>query len=254
MRRFRVIVCLLISDQGLVKTRRFRKPVYIGDPINAAKIYSEKQADELVVLDIDATRRGAVRFDYIEDIVSEAFMPVGYGGGVRTVSDVAELIKRGVEKVVINTANVESPDVVAEAAARFGSQAVIVSVDVAKSFAFGRSAFVRGGSTRVREKPLDLARRAVKAGAGEILLTAIDREGAYSGYDLEMVRSFADALPVPVIANGGAGKLTDLRSAIDSGASAAAAGSLFVFAGKDEGVLINYPEQRELETIWRRPL
>lgn len=238
----------------MVKTRAFAKPKYLGDPINAVKIFNEKMADELVLLDIGATAKRRVDFDWVEDIVSEAFMPVAYGGGLTSLDQCAQLFERGVEKVVINTAVVERPELLSEIASRFGAQAVVASID-AKRNLWGRwRAYIRGARRETRFSPVALAKACADLGAGEILLTSVEREGTFGGYDLELTRSVAEAVDVPVIANGGAGQVDHfVEAARAGGASAVAAGSMFVFAAKDEGMLISYPAQGELETqFWGR--
>jgi imidazole glycerol-phosphate synthase subunit HisF len=232
---------LLIDGDSLVKTIRFRNPRYIGDPINAVRIFNSKQVDELIVLDISAGRRGSIAFDYVEDIVSEAFMPVAYGGGIRTVSDCQELLKRGVEKVVINSAAVSTPGLIEAVSQQFGSQSVVVSIDVKKSFLGSAKTWIQCGMINTGRTALDMAQEAVSRGAGEIFLTSIDREGTYAGFDLPLLSSVAPKLDVPVIAHGGAGSVEDLRQAIQQGGcSAVAAASMFLYAKKGEGVLINY--------------
>lgn len=253
MRRVRVIPVLLLAQGGMVKSRAFAKPQYMGDPINAVKIFNEKQADELVLLDISATTQSRIDFDWIEDIVSEAFMPVAYGGGLRTLADAAQLFKLGVEKVILNTAASETPELISQIAARFGAQAVVVSIDARRNMWKRWKVYVRGGRAETKASPSELAQRCEALGAGEFLVTSIEREGAFTGYDLELVGSVASAVGSPVIANGGAGSVGDFAPAVARGASAVAAGSMFVFAAKGEGMLISYPTQSELqEQFWSR--
>jgi imidazole glycerol-phosphate synthase subunit HisF len=231
----------------MVKGKAFARHRYLGDPINAVKIFNEKMADELILLDIDATARGRIAFDWIEDVVSEAFMPIAYGGGLTTMEQCAELFSRGVEKVIFNTAAVERPEIIAEVAGRYGSQAVVVSIDAKRNLLGRWKAYVRGGRKQTRFQPAELARACEQLGCGEIFLSSIEREGAFGGYDLDLIRSVSGAVGVPVIAHGGAGKVADFAPAVtQGGASAVAAGSMFVFAGKDQGMLISYPGQAEL--------
>ena len=248
MYRARVIPCLLIRGNGLVKTRRFKDPIYVGDPVNAVRIFSEKEVDEIVVLDIDASREGREpRYELIEEIAGEAFMPMAYGGGVRTLDQVRRLIRCGIEKVVINTAATESTDVLRAAAAEFGNQAVIGAVDVRKPL-IGRYRVLSKSATV--ETKLDLEahiRNLVSSGVGEILLNSVDRDGMMMGYDLDLIRLVTRLVNVPVVACGGAGTVEHLSQGIrDGGASAVAAGSMFVYHGKRRAVLINYPTQIEL--------
>ena len=254
MRRVRVIPVLLLAQSGMVKTERFAKPRYLGDPINAVKIFNEKRADELVLLDIEATAKGRIEYDWISDIVSEAFMPIGYGGGISSVEQAAELFKRGGEKIVINTAAVDSPNLISDIAARYGNQAVVASIDVKKNFWKKNRVYTRNGRKEAGNDPGGLARRFRDAGAGEIILTSIDREGTFDGYDTALLESVAQAVDIPVVANGGAGSIADFERAVIQGkCSAVAASSMFVFAKKGEGMLISYPSENELqEKFWSR--
>jgi cyclase len=254
VRRVRVIPVLLLAERGIVKTKRFARPRYLGDPINAVKIFNEKRADELILLDIEATAKGRVDFERLEDIISEAFMPIAYGGGVNSIGQCVELFKRGIEKIVINTAAYERPQLVADVAGRFGSQSVVVSIDAQHNLWKRCKAYIRGGRKETKFSPVELARRSEELGAGEIFLTSIEREGTFGGYDIELLHSVCSAVGVPVIANGGAGSIKDFEQAVvGGGCSAVAAGSMFVFAAKGEGVLISYPSGPELqEHLWSR--
>lgn len=248
MYRARVIPCLLLSGGRLVKTVRFKQPTYVGDPINAVKIFNDREVDELMVLDIGATReRRDPPFDHLGAIAGECFMPLSYGGGIRTIEHARRLFSIGVEKVVINTAAVETPSLLRAVADQYGSQAVIAGIDVASDW-LGRSrVFTRAGSRNSGLGPSQHAAAVVAQGAGEILLTSIDRDGTMNGYDLQMIRKVSAAAPVPLVACGGAGSIAHLGEAISAGASAVAAGSLFVFAGPRRAVLINYPSASELK-------
>lgn len=238
----------------MVKTVKFSQPRYLGDPINAVKIFNDKRADELVLLDIEATAEGRIAFDWISDIVSEAFMPIAYGGGIASVDQAAKLFERGVEKVVVNTAAAESPGLIGEIAARYGAQAVVAAIDVKKNFWKKSKAYTRSGRKDLGIDAVTLARRYQDAGAGEIILTAIERDGTFDGYDLALLESVADAVDIPVVANGGAASITDFGRAVNEGkCSAVAASSMFVYAKKGDGVLISYPSERELqEQFWAR--
>lgn len=254
MTRIRVIPVLLLSAEGMVKTRRFAQPRYLGDPINAVRIFNDKMADELVILDIEATARGSIDVDRVEDIVSEGFMPIAYGGGIRTVSQCAELFRRGIEKVVINSAACEEPRLIADAAERFGSQSVVVSIDVGRNLWGRAKAHTHGSRKATRFDPVELATTVESLGAGELMLTSIQRDGTFDGYDIDLIRSVSAAVRIPVIANGGARSIDDFHNAVRfGGASAVAAGSMFVFAAKGEGVLITYPSEAELQRgLWSR--
>jgi imidazole glycerol-phosphate synthase subunit HisF len=245
MYRARVIPCLLLRGQGLVKTRKFKDAVYIGDPVNAVRIFSEKEADELVLLDIDASREGREpNYELIAEVAGECFMPVAYGGGIRTLEQVRRLIRCGIEKVVINSAATESTEVIAQAADVFGSQAVVGGVDVRKALLGGYKVVAKSASVETKLALDTHVRSLVAAGAGEILLNNVDRDGTMSGYDLDLIRAVTRRVDVPVVACGGAGSVEHLREAVrDAGASAVAAGSLFVFQGKRRAVLISYPQE-----------
>lgn len=251
MLRTRVIPCLLLKGGGLVKTRKFDRPAYVGDPINAVRIFNDKEVDELVFLDIDACHNNlGPNYELIQDIASEAFMPFAYGGGIRNVEQALRLLALGVEKVILNTHAAQSPDLIAGIARAAGSQSVVVAIDVKRDF-FGRQhVYTKGGTQRVSSDPVEYARRMEQAGAGELMLTAVDREGTRTGYDLPLIESVSRAVSIPLIANGGAGTLTHLRQAWHAGASAVAAGSMFVFHGKHDAVLITYPRYSELEELF----
>lgn len=247
----RVIPCLLLRGRGLYKTVRFRDPTYVGDPINAVRIFNEKGVDELVVLDITATVSGkGPALELIGDIASEAFIPLCYGGGVRSVEDFAALFRLGVEKVAVNTALVEVPGLVAEAARRFGGQSVIASIDVKRGFLGKYRVRTRSGTHVVDLDPVTAARQAEGEGAGEIILNAVDRDGTMQGMDTDLIRTVTAAVSVPVVAIGGAGTLDHIVDAISlGGASAVAAGSMFVFTGRHRAVLITYPTETELARV-----
>jgi cyclase len=248
MLRTRCIPCLLLDGARLVKTVRFRQPTYVGDPINAVRIFNDKEVDEIAVLDITAHRRAEPQFELISQIASECFMPMCYGGGVRSIQQMQRLFQSGVEKVAVNTAAVADPALVTGAAERFGSQSIVVAVDVKKTWLGGYAVHTHGGRTRTQWDPVAYAREMEKRGAGEFFLNSMDRDGTGEGFDLELIRRVTQAVSIPVIACGGAGKIEDLAAAVKKGgASAVAAGSLFVFHGPHRAVLITYPERRTLE-------
>lgn len=251
MRRTRIIPCLLLRGHGLVKTRRFTDPVYVGDPVNAARIFSEKEADELAILDIDATREGrAPNYDLIAEIAGECFMPISYGGGVRTIEQARRLIRSGVEKIVINSAATESTEIITRCAGEFGSQAIVGGIDTRRTLFGGYRVFARSGSVPVHVKLADHARNLVQAGAGELFINSIDNDGMMGGYDIALIKLVSAQVDVPVIACGGAGNVGHLRAAvIEGGASAVAAGSMFVFHGKHRAVLINYSNSLEGDAL-----
>lgn len=249
MLRTRVIPCLLLKNEGLVKTVKFKHPKYVGDPINAVKIFNEKEVDELIFLDITATvenRRPPVNL--ISQIASECFMPFCYGGGIKSVEEIAELFKLGVEKVSINSQAVANPSLIKRASELFGNQSIVVSIDVKKNL-FGKyRVFTHGGRKSTKLDPIDFAVQMEEMGAGEIFLNSIDLDGTQQGYDLELIRKVSESVTIPVIACGGAGSLDDFAAAVKKGgASAVSAGSFFVFQGSHRAVLITYPPIKELE-------
>ncbi len=248
----RIIPCLLLRNNGLVKTVRFRDSVYIGDPINAVKIFNEKEVDELIFLDIDATKdKKEPPLELIRKLASECFMPFAYGGGIVSTAQIEEIIKSGAEKIIINTSAFQKKGFISEAVKRFGSSTIVVSMDVKKRFTGGYSVYVSGGRTDTGKNPVEYARMMEEQGVGEIFLNSIDRDGTMEGFELALIRSVSDAVRVPVIACGGAGNLSDIKLAVtEGGASAAAAGSLFVFHGKRKAVLITYPAYQEILNLF----
>lgn len=239
----RIIPVLLVSNGKLVKTTQFKKENYIGDPINAVKIFNEKYVDEISILDISASREGKEPdYSLIERISNEAFMPFAYGGGITDVSEVKKILRMGVEKVVIGSAAFFNKSLITQAVESFGSQSIVVSVDVKSSFLGKRNVFVKNGKKNTRCSPVDYVKRIEALGAGEIILNNIDREGTYKGFDINLIKEITQAVRIPVIAVGGANSAEDLLRAIKhGGASASAAGSLFIYYGANKAVLINYP-------------
>jgi len=254
MFRPRVIPCLLLEGKGLVKTVKFKNPKYLGDPINAVRIFNEKETDELIFLDIKASEENrTVHLDIVRKLGDECYMPFAVGGGIRTIQSIKEIFRAGAEKVVLNTYAIQNPGFVKEAATVFGKQSIVVSIDVKKKL-FGKyEVYVYGGRKSAGRGPVEVAKMMQDQGAGEIMINSIDLDGTGEGYDLALIRQIADAVNIPVIACGGAGKPEDLREAIFTGkASAVAAGSLFVFHGKRRAVLINYPTEQELTDLFRK--
>ncbi len=249
MQRPRVIPCLLLDGKRLVKTMRFAAPLYLGDPVNTVRILNDKEVDELVVLDITARRRGQIQHRLIRQLAGECFMPLCVGGGVRSVDDFRTLIHLGVEKVAVNTATVEDPDLLTHASRLFGRQAVLASIDVRRRADGRRTVHVDGGARDTGLDPVEHAQAVERRGAGEILVTSIDLEGTRAGYDLELVQAVAQAVDCPVVAHGGAGKVSDLSAAVSAGASAAAAGSLFSLYGAHRAVLITYPDRATRDSL-----
>jgi len=251
MLRVRVIPVLLFQDSGLYKTIKFKKPIYVGDPINCVRIFNEKEVDELIFLDIGATKnKKTPNLKMIKDIATECFMPFSYGGGVRTIEDAELIFKNGAEKIVLNSILFSNLKMVETISHRFGSQSIVASLDAYKGWG-GYSLYSHGGTIKQKADIAFFVKDLENAGAGEIMITSIDRDGTQKGYDIDLLRIVSDNTRLPVIASGGAASLLHMREAVvDGGASAVAAGSMFVFHGKHHAVLITYPEQNELEKIW----
>ena len=251
MLRTRVIPCLLLKGRGLVKTVHFAQPKYVGDPINAVRIFNGKEVDELMLLDITASEEGrGPNFELIAEIAEECFMPMAYGGGITTMSDIVRVLQLGVEKVVLNASALNRPELVTEAAREFGAQAIVVSVDAKRKLFGGYQVMARRGHQGTGRDPLVFAEEAQDLGAGEILLNVVERDGSMEGMDLKLIHEVSARISVPLIAVGGVGSLAHIREAKDAGASAIAAGSFFVFQGPHRAVLISYPEYDQLtETL-----
>jgi len=247
----RVIPVLLLIGNGVYKTKNFENPQYIGDPINAVKIFNEKEVDELIIIDIKATIESKkINYDLINDIASEAFMPICYGGGINSIEQITKLLKIGIEKVSINNEALDNIDFINTAVKDFGSSTIVGSIDIRKNL-FGKNLVYRNrGSKNTGLDPVEFARYLEKNGVGELLITSINQEGTLSGYDINMLKKIIEQVKIPVIANGGAGSLEDMRKAlVEAKASAVAAGSLFVYYGKHSAVLINYPDRLMIEKL-----
>lgn len=250
MLRIRVIPCLLLKNNGLVKSVKFKDHRYVGDPINVVRIFNEKEVDELVFLDISATQEGRKpNFKMISKIAEETFMPFGYGGGITEMEDAQQLFTIGVEKIILNTSAVNKPALIEQVASSYGAQSVVVSVDVKKNI-FGKyEVYTNSGKVNTRKDPVSFALKMQEHGAGEILLNSIDRDGTMQGYDQELVETVCQRLSVPVVVCGGARNIDDFKLAIKHGASAVSAGSMFVFHGKHRAVLITYLKSEDLVKI-----
>lgn len=248
----RLMPCLLMSNGALVKTVKFKNPTYVGDPVNAVRIFNQKEVDELILLDIDATtQHRGIDFDTLEKVVSECFMPICYGGGVRSIEDMRRLFNLGIEKVSLGAAAFDNPDLIRQAASEFGNQAIVVSLDVKKGLLGGYTARTLNGTKDTKMSPAIAAKYLENLGAGEIILYSIDRDGTWSGFDLKLIEEVVNAVRVPVVATGGAGSIDDIKVAVqEGGASAVAIGSMAVFQGKDLGVLIKFPSRRDQENIF----
>lgn len=253
MLRPRIIPCLLVHKGGLVKTVRFSEPKYVGDPLNAVRIFNEKEVDELIVVDIDASAFGKEP-DYrlIANLAAECQMPLCYGGGVKTPEQVEKIIGLGVEKVAISSAALHNPPLISESAERVGSQSIVVVLDVKKTGLINKryELFTHNGKRATGVRPVEFAQQAETLGAGEILVNSIDQDGTLQGYDFTLVDQVREAVSLPMTALGGAGSYADISALIDKfGIIGAAAGSLFVFKGKYRAVLIQYPNRAEKDRL-----
>lgn len=251
MLKTRVIPTLLFKNSGLVKGQKFRNHKYVGDPINAVKIFNEKEVDEMVFLDISATiEKREPNFELLKDISSQAFMPFGYGGGITRLDQIEKLFKIGIEKVIINSAAFNNINLLKEASSVAGAQSIVASIDVKKNLFGNYKVFVNSGQVDTKVDPVEYALRVQDAGVGEIILCSIDREGTNTGFDYDLVKRVAGNLSIPLVASGGAGSLQDFKKVVDCGADAVAVGDMFVFYGKHKAVLITYPEYKILQNLF----
>lgn len=254
MLRPRIIPCLLVKNGGLVKTVQFGNPKYVGDPVNAVRIFNEKEVDELIVLDIDATAQNREPdYTLIRNLAAECRMPLCYGGGVKTAEQIQRIVGLGVEKVAISSAAIDDPGLISGAAERVGSQSIVVVMDVKKSGLLRRyEVFTHNGVKGTGLDPVKFAKQIEAHGAGEVVANSIDRDGVMQGYDMELVAEVREAISLPMTVLGGAGSLKDIEGLIRAfGIIGAAAGSLFVFKGKYRAVLINYPNRAEKDALVR---
>jgi cyclase len=253
MFRPRVIPVLLLQNQGLVKSVKFKNYRYIGDPINAVKLFNDLRADELVFLDINASNEGRrISLDFVEKAGDECSMPFAVGGGIKTINDIRVILNAGAEKVIINTSAGKNPEFIREAATEFGSSTIVVCMDVQKKKFRKETTYIYSGKKSTGYDPVDFACLMEEKGAGEILVQSIDYDGTMTGYNLELIRRISDKLTIPVVACSGAGELSHLASAYyEANASALAAGSLFVFHGTRKAVLINYPDKEQLSSLFK---
>ncbi|WP_269499874.1 AglZ/HisF2 family acetamidino modification protein [Castellaniella sp. S9] len=251
MRRPRIIPVLLLNEGGLVKTRKFKDPSYVGDPINAVRILNEKEVDELVLLDISASKYGTPPdFDLIQSIAVECFMPLAYGGGITKISEIYRLFSIGVEKIIINSAVMYEQELIKEAAEIFGSQSIVASMDCKRKLTGGYQIFSHSGRKISEGTPIKMAKLLEQAGAGELILTSVDRDGERDGFDTRLCQEISRALRIPVIACGGGGELRHFRDVLkNTECSAAAGGSFFVHHGKHRAVLITYPKSIDIENL-----
>jgi cyclase len=251
MFRPRVIPVLLLRNKGLVKSIKFKTFRYIGDPINAVKIFNDLKADELVFLDILASKENrTISLEFIKNVGEEANMPFAVGGGIKTIEQIQSIIGAGAEKVIINTMAAKEPDFIHKASETFGSSTIVVCIDVKKNFLGLEQTWIINGSKSTGISPLDFAQKMEKNGAGEIIIQSIERDGTMNGYDIPLIRKITEAVKIPVVALGGAGNMNHLKQAYHAGyANGLAAGSMFVYHGSRNGILINYPENQELLKI-----
>lgn len=247
----RVIPCLLLHKGGLYKTEKFKKPTYIGDPINAIKIFNEKEVDELMFLDIDASvENKEPNYKMIEDIASECFMPLCYGGGVKTIDQMKKIYALGVEKVSISSVTISNPNLIKEAASIFGNQSVVVTIDIKKDFWGNKKVFVNNGKKNTKKNPIDFIQEVERLGAGEIVINSIDNDGLMKGYDCELLTEIKLNSNVPIIALGGAGDLNHIKEVFKTtNVDAVACGSMFVYQGPLKGVLISYPSYEKISEV-----
>lgn len=251
MLRIRVIPILLLKGFGLYKSFNFSTYKYIGDPINAIRIFNDKEVDELVFLDIEATSKNREPdLHVLTNIVSECFMPLSFGGGINSLDMIRDILNIGVEKIILNTGAFRNPGFVEEAVKFFGSTSVVVSIDAKKNILNNYSVYINGGKEKTKKSPVDWAIECEKLGVGEIMINSIDNDGMMNGYDWRLLKSVSDSVSIPVIASGGASSLSDFSKAIDEcNVSAVAAGSFFVLHGRHKAVLIQYPSKKELEFL-----
>ena len=252
MFRPRIIPVLLLMKKGLVKTIKFNNPRYLGDPINAVRIFNDLEADELVFLDILATLENrSISTELVRNLGDEAFMPFAVGGGIQSIQEIKELIQAGAEKVVINSYAQNDPDFILKASETFGSSSIIVSIDLKKNIFGNYNIYTHSGSNKISADPWEYIELIESKGAGELLVSSINYDGTMSGYDISLIKKISSSVTVPVIGNGGAGKLKNFHEVVDlGGASAAAAGSLFVYHGSRKAYLINYPDKKDLYQLF----
>jgi cyclase len=252
MLKHRVIPALLLTKKGLVKTQRFANPKYIGDAINAIRIFNEKEVDELIVLDIEASKNNQQpNYKLIEDFASECFMPLCYGGGIRTVDQAEKIFALGVEKICLQTSILLDINLISELAKKFGSQSIVISLDIKKNWLGKRKLYLASSKKFLEGSWQDWIIKVTKAGAGELLVNSVDNDGMMAGMDIDLIHEASKLIPIPMIAMGGVSSLYDIKDAISNGANAVAVGSFFVFHGLHRAVLITYPKYHDLEKLLR---
>jgi len=251
MFRPRIIPVLLLKDKGLVKSIKFKHHRYIGDPINAVKIFNDLKADELAFLDISASREGrSISLDFVRKVGEEANMPFAVGGGISNIKQIQEIIGAGAEKIIVNSSAVNNPIFINEACNTFGSSTISVCIDIKKSFWGKELVWTLGGSKASKYNPIEFAKHMEDQGVGEIIIQSIERDGMMSGYDIDLIKSISKEVSIPIVALGGAGNIEHMRQAFkEAFAYGLAAGSMFVYHGARKGILINYPDKKELKKI-----
>jgi cyclase len=251
MLQTRIIPCLLLKDDSLVKTVNFKKPAYIGDPVNTARIFNELEVDELVLLDISATNNNRKPdFKILAELANECFMPLAYGGGINNFEDAKKIFQIGIEKIIVNSVTFTNPSLIKQLAEHFGNQAIVVSIDVKKNMFGNYHVYSNSGTKKQKVDPVAWAQELEQLGAGEILLTAIHQEGTWNGFDINIIEKISNAVNIPIIANGGASSISDIGKAVKEGqASAVGLGSMVVYQNKGMGVLVNFPDTEKLNRV-----
>lgn len=250
MLRTRVIPVLLFKEGGLYKGEKFTKHTYVGDPINTVKIFNEKQVDELVLLDIEKSKKNLdINFELIEEIAGEAFMPVAYGGGIKTIEEAKKIFSLGIEKIILNTNALLKPNLIKDLVRKFGSQSVVFSLDTKKNIFNKNKVYIKSGTKKVDGDIIDIALKMESLGVGEIILNCIDKDGTGKGYDLELIKSVSNRIQIPLVALGGVGSFNHLIDGKLAGAHGLAVGSFFVFKGPHKGVIISYLNQDQINKI-----
>lgn len=248
MLRSRLIPCLLLKNRSLVKTTKFKNFKYIGDPSNTVKIFNELEVDEIMIFDIDASKKNnAPNFELIKDLSSECFMPLSYGGGINSIDHAKKLFDLGVEKIALNSSAINQPNLINQLSKIYGSQAIIGSIDVKRNLFGNRQVWSCSGLINTKKDPVKWALELEDRGVGEIFLTSIDNEGTWNGFDLDIIRRMSQSIYIPLVAHGGAGNLNHIKDAIDiSGASAVGIGNMVVYQKKNMGVLVNFPDKEKI--------
>jgi len=250
MLKTRIIPTLLLKNRGFYKGVKFKNHQYVGDPINTIKIFNDKEVDEIVIFDIEASKKNKeIDFEYLKEVVSEAFMPLGYGGGIKSVEDARKLFSIGIEKVILNTNAILNFDLIKELVDIFGSQSVVFCLDVKKNIFGKRNIFIKSGTQKVKFSTIEIALKMQELGVGEIILNNIDRDGTFEGYDLDLIKEVSAKLDIPLIVSGGARNLNDFKLAKEAGAHSCAAGSMFIYHMPHRAVVISYSKYEDIRKV-----